>query len=269
MTSETKGGSGAGTLRHGDFTGLAENYSRYRPGYSPTILDSLLAIVGVPVDEMDVADVGAGTGIFSRLVAARGPRSMVSIEPNADMRAAGIHDSQHTAIRWMDGSGEETGLGDGSVDLLTAASCFHWMDFDTASAEFHRVLRPAGRFVAVWNPRYIQANPMLVEIEQKLYDLAPHISRVSSGSSDFTASLTDRLWASPHFEDVVYLEGRHIKRFTPEEYLGVWRSVNDIQVQAGPEIFGQFLRYIEERLAGVETIDAQYRTLAWSARRAD
>jgi hypothetical protein len=147
------------------------------------------------------------------------------------------------------------------------ASSFHWTNFDTATQEFHRVLRAGGHFTALWNPRLIEVNPLLVEIEAHLDTLRPNIKRVSSGRSGITETLTERLWASPCFEDVVYLEGRHIIEMTPERYLGAWRSVNDLRVQLGPEKFDAFLDFVEKRIASQKVIEATYLTRAWSARR--
>jgi SAM-dependent methyltransferase len=254
-------------LIHGDFTGLAADYSKYRPGYSASVLAALLALMPKPAGEIDAVDVGAGTGIWTRMLASRGLRSVVAVEPNDDMRAHGARDSEGTAIRWRKGSGEETGLDAGSADLLTMASSFHWVDFERGTAEFHRVLRPGGRFVALWNPRYLDESPELLDIEAHLKTLNPDVKRVSSGRSGITERLTQMLWASPRFDDVVYLEGRQARTMTIEQYLGVWRSVNDLQVQLGPERFARFLDYIRERLKGRETIETVYLTRAWAARR--
>ncbi|HEX5393431.1 MAG TPA: hypothetical protein VFW68_09125, partial [Rhodocyclaceae bacterium] len=71
------------------------------------------------------------------------------------------------------------------------------------------------------------------------------------------------------FEDVVYLEGRHIIAMTPERYLGAWRSVNDLRVQLGPQNFDAFLTFVEQRISGLKVIEATYLTRAWSARRKD
>ena len=68
---------------------------------------------------------------------------------------------------------------------------------------------------------------------------------------------------------MVYLEGRHVIAMTPERYLGVWRSVNDLQVQLGPEKFQAFLAFVEQRITGLDVIEATYLTRAWSARRKD
>ena len=256
-----------GTLKAGDFTGLAENYSKHRPDYSGSVLTALLALVGKPTGEIDCADVGAGTGIWTRMVQARGVRSAIAVEPNDDMRGEGQAASAGLPIEWRAGSAERTTLADGSCDFLTMASSFHWADFDAATREFHRVLRPGGRFTAIWNPRLIEVNPMLVAIEAHLNTLRSDIKRVSSGRSGITETLSDRLWASPHFEDVVYLEGRHVIRMSHDRYLGAWRSVNDLLVQLGPDKFDAFMQFVEKTISGTEVIEATYWTRAWSARR--
>ncbi len=255
------------TLKAGDFTGLAKDYSQHRPDYCPSVLNALLGLLDSPAEEVDFVDVGAGTGIWTRMVNAAGVRSVTAIEPNDDMRQNGNADSQHTHIRWLAGSAEATGLANASANWLTMASSFHWVNFDAATKEFHRVIRAGGRFTALWNPRLIEVNPLLVEIEAHLDTLRPNIKRVSSGRSGIAETLNEQLWASPFFEDVVYLEGRHVLEMTPERYVGAWRSVNDLRVQLGPEKFHAFLAFVEQRIAGLRVIEATYLTRAWSARR--
>jgi ubiquinone/menaquinone biosynthesis C-methylase UbiE len=254
-------------LKAGDFTGLASDYSQNRPDYSASVLNALLGLLKKPATEIDFADVGAGTGIWSRLVYGKGVRSTIAVEPNEDMRTNGISDSADTNIHWQAGNAEQTGLTDSSFDWLTMASSFHWANFEVATREFHRVLRSGGRFTAIWNPRLIEVNPLLVEIEAHLDTLRPNIKRVSSGRSGITETLTEQLWDSPYFEDVVYLEGRHVIEMTPERYMGAWRSVNDLRVQLGPEKFNEFLLFVEKRISGLNIIETTYLTRAWSARR--
>src|SRR5689334_8771077 len=94
------------------FFDRAGDYARYRPGYPGAAIDAVLE--GLP-KACTVADVAAGTGILSRLVAARGAR-VLAVEPNAAMRAAA---APHPGVVWSDGTAEATGLPDGSVDLVT------------------------------------------------------------------------------------------------------------------------------------------------------
>ena len=256
-------------IKPGDFTGLANDYSLHRPDYSASILKALLGLLGRPSHEVDFVDVGAGTGIWTRMVHASGVRSTIAIEPNAEMLTNGIVDSEKTDIRWLSGSAEETCLRTASADWLSMASSFHWANFDAALIEFHRVLRAGGLFTALWNPRLIEVNPLLVEIEGYLDNLRPDIKRVSSGRSGITQTLVEKLDASPYFEDVVYFEGRHIIEMAPERYLGAWRSVNDLRVQLGAAKFNEFLGFVEQRIAGLDVIEATYLTRSWSARRTD
>lgn len=254
-------------LKAGDFTGLAGDYSQHRPDYCPSVLRSLLGLLEKPTAQIDFVDAGAGTGIWTRMVTRAGVKSATAVEPNDDMRSNGMADSEGSKIRWIAGSAEQTGLPAASADWLTMASSFHWTDFDRATSEFHRVLRPGGRFTALWNPRLIEVNPLLVEIEAYLDELRPNLTRVSSGRSGITATLTERLWESPVFTDVIYIEGRHVIAMTPERYLGAWRSVNDLRVQLGPEKFDHFLDYVNRKVNGLNAIEATYLTRAWSARR--
>ena len=254
-------------LKLGEFTGLAEDYSRHRPDYCPSVLKALLGLIDVPIADIDFADVGAGTGIWTRMVKAAGVRSVVAVEPHDDMRKAGAGDSNNADIGWLAGCAENTGLPPASCDWLTMASSFHWADFNQATKEFHRVLRPGGRFTALWNPRLIEVNPLFVEIEERARQLRPEMKRVSSGRSGITETLSEQLWASPYFEDVVYLEGRHVIKMSPERYIGAWRSVNDLRVQLGAEKFNEFLAFVEHRVGNLREIEATYLTRAWSARR--
>jgi ubiquinone/menaquinone biosynthesis C-methylase UbiE len=247
---------------------LAGDYSKFRPGYAPQVATAILGYVGRDAAGIDASDIGAGTGIWTRTLAARGLHSVVAVEPNDDMRGQGIETSRGTNIVWREGSAEATGLPDGSADLVSMASSLHWADFDKACDEFHRILRPGGVFVALWNPRFIEANPLLVEIEAEIARLKPDIRRVSSGRSGITERLTDMLSAKPQFAEVLYLEGRHSLRQTPGQYIGAWRSVNDLQVQLGPELFRQFLDFAEKRIASLAAIETTYVTRAWAARRA-
>jgi ubiquinone/menaquinone biosynthesis C-methylase UbiE len=254
-------------LTAGDFTGLASEYSKNRPDYSPSILKGLLALIPKPISEIDFVDVGAGTGIWTRMVVNAGIKSAIAVEPNLDMRQNGINDSNQakTKVIWKEGSAEKTSLESNSADFLTMASSFHWADFNLATKEFHRVLRTGGRFTALWNPRLIETNPVLVEIENHLNTLRKDIKRVSSGRSGITETLSEQLWESPYFDDVVYMEGRHDIFMSKERYMGAWRSVNDLRVQLGEDNFKLFLKFVEDKIAPLDGINATYWTRAWSA----
>jgi SAM-dependent methyltransferase len=132
----------------GRFSDRASDYRRYRPDYPTAAIDAILRDLGDPA-RLVAADVGAGTGISSRLLAARAVR-VIAVEPNAAMRAAA---DPHPGVEWRDGTGEATGLPAASVDLVVSAQAFHWFRDAEALAEFHRILRPGGRLALMWNDR--------------------------------------------------------------------------------------------------------------------
>lgn len=255
-------------LKAGDFTSLAEAYSQYRPGYAPAVVRAAIGLVGKPAAEIVAADVGAGTGIWSRMLA-QSVGKVIAVEPNAEMRRHGIANSAGHRVEFREGAGESTGLADGAVDLLTMASSFHWVDFERGLAEFHRALRTGGWFIALWNPRVVTTHPLLKEIEAQIKVLNPEISRVSSGNSAFTDTLSERLRQHRLFDDVTYIEGTHFERQSREHYLGLWQSVNDVRVQLGPENWAKFISFVEQKTQGIPHFDVEYRTRAWAVRRRD
>jgi SAM-dependent methyltransferase len=130
------------------FTTRAGAYAASRPSYPSASIDAVLMGLGDPA-ALTVADLGAGTGISSRLIAGRGPH-VFAIEPNAAMRAAATADGR---IAWIDGTAERTTLADRSVDVVTAFQAWHWVDGPLATAEARRVVRPGGRLAVVYNER--------------------------------------------------------------------------------------------------------------------
>ncbi len=131
------------------FSDRAGDYAKYRPSYPDEAIATLLEGLGNP-SQLVVADIGAGTGISSRLLAQRGVR-VIAIEPNAAMREAA---APHALVEFRDGSAETTNLPDASVDVVTCFQAFHWFDPEPTLREFHRILRPTGRLAVVWNDRH-------------------------------------------------------------------------------------------------------------------
>jgi SAM-dependent methyltransferase len=129
-----------------------DSYVRARPGYPPAVLDAIEAETGL-APPLAVADVGSGTGIFTRLLLERG-HTVYAVEPNAPMRRAAegaVGGLPH--FHSVEGRAEATSLPDGSVDLITAAQAFHWFDLDPTREEWRRILRPPRWTALLWNDR--------------------------------------------------------------------------------------------------------------------
>ena len=62
----------------------------------------------------------------------------------------------------------------------------------------------------------------------------------------------------------MFAEAPHTVVMSKVRYMGVWRSVNDIRVQAGEEQFAEILKRIEAIIAPYEEIVVPYRSRAWT-----
>jgi ubiquinone/menaquinone biosynthesis C-methylase UbiE len=133
------------------FGGLAAGYDRYRPDYPAAAIDFVIERCGLKRGAR-LIDVGCGTGISTRLFAARGLVG-VGIEPNADMRRVAETTPCPDGPRptYRNGRADALDVPDASADLILAAQAFHWFANDAALHEFSRVLVRGGWVVLMWN----------------------------------------------------------------------------------------------------------------------
>ena len=129
------------------FSGKAEVYMQCRPRYAQGVLDFIRRETALTPDSL-IADIGAGTGIFTGQLMSLGCR-VAAVEPNGDMRSRIAETAPGAEI--ISAPAEHTGLPDGSVSLITAAESFHWFQPDDFREECRRILRPDGKVMIVWN----------------------------------------------------------------------------------------------------------------------
>ncbi len=132
------------------FSDRADNYLRYRPSYPAEVVGFFEGRLGLRPHHQ-LADMGAGTGLFARLFLEKGYK-VICIEPNEAMRQAGMEGLQYfPGFLSVAEPAEQTGLPDHSIDFITAAQSFHWMEPVATRWEFLRILRPGGHIVLLWN----------------------------------------------------------------------------------------------------------------------
>ncbi|HVZ44024.1 MAG TPA: class I SAM-dependent methyltransferase [Ramlibacter sp.] len=130
------------------YTREAATYSRGRPGYPSELQEWLRGTLGLGPGKR-VADVGAGTGKFSKLVLATGAE-VVAVEPVASMRreAAGV-----AGLQVVEGTAQHLPFADASLDAIVCAQAFHWFASAEVLDEFARVLEAGGKLGLIWNVR--------------------------------------------------------------------------------------------------------------------
>ncbi|MCL1793923.1 MAG: methyltransferase domain-containing protein [Oscillospiraceae bacterium] len=163
------------------FTGRAEAYVKARPGYSDEAMDYIrkLAPPGAVF-----ADIGAGTGIFTALLARYGCE-IFAVEPNADMREQLIVTlAPFPKVKIVDGTAEVTTLADHRVDVIANAQALNRFDLDKFKIECLRIGKLAPLVISVYNanektgknsPRYKKSteafykNPAVREFPNPLF----------------------------------------------------------------------------------------------------
>ncbi|MEW2556535.1 class I SAM-dependent methyltransferase [Streptomyces zhihengii] len=130
------------------FDAAATQYDTARPDYPPALLDALEETTGRPLKGARAVDVGAGTGIATRLLRDRGAR-VTAVEPGAGMAAR--FRASLPGVPLVRGSGDALPLAGASADLITYAQSFHWTDPARSVPEALRVLRPGGALALWWN----------------------------------------------------------------------------------------------------------------------
>lgn len=147
------------------FSDRVEDYVRYRPRYPVAVLDILREETGL-TPASTIADIGSGTGFSAELFLSNG-NEVFGVEPNAAMRAAAEElFAKEPLFVSVEGTAEATNLPGASFDYVTAGQAFHWFNIDRSKREFHRILRPAGWVVLLWNTRKLDATPFLRAYEQ-------------------------------------------------------------------------------------------------------
>ena len=151
------------------FDSAAGEYDAARPAY-PDALFAELASRTRPLTGLVTLDCGAGTGIASRQLAARGAR-VVSLDIGERMLAKAKARNPQSACVLADGN--RMPARPAVADLVTFAQSWHWFDHRLAAAEVARVLKPGGHWAAWWNRAHADGEFWFAEYEDLVTTSCP------------------------------------------------------------------------------------------------
>lgn len=246
------------TLR---FTDRVSNYVKYRPGYPPQVMQHLAAACGLN-NQSTVADVGSGTGIFTKLLLDAG-YSVYAVEPNAAMRlAAEQHLAGYTNFFSVNGTAEATTLETESVDAIICAQAFHWFNIADTKSEFSRILKTGGKAALIWNNRQTNADEFATAYEQLLKEQTVDYGRVNHQNltrADFDAFFANEYELAKFTNEQVFDEDGLIGRAFSSSYVPAQDSAAGVQFLAAlSKLFGRYtvdgkvkFRYVTEVYTGM------------------
>jgi SAM-dependent methyltransferase len=126
--------------------GFADVYDAYRPTPPVALLDMLKLVAQVERPRL-VVDLGAGTGLSTRVWAERADE-LIGVEANASMLGRARAATTAANVRYIHAFAAETGLASGEAEIVTCAQALHWMEPAPVLAEAARLLRTGGVFAA-------------------------------------------------------------------------------------------------------------------------
>ncbi|KAI7851576.1 S-adenosyl-L-methionine-dependent methyltransferase [Circinella umbellata] len=130
----------------------ADAYAKLRPTYPQAVLDHLesLLVNNNSYKDIPMVDLAAGTGLGTKLLVEQGHYTNISaIEPVDDMREKLI--SLFPQVQTFKGTSWNIPLASESQQVVFIFQAFHWFADIKSLEEIHRILKPEGYLVLVWN----------------------------------------------------------------------------------------------------------------------
>lgn len=201
------------------FDGKGAVYTSARPSY-PQKLFSLLCGRNILNSHVTAADIGAGTGIFTRSLSGYAEK-VFAVEPNGDMRGEGEKQAALNTV-FVDGNAENTSLPDNCVDVVTAAQAFHWFNGELFKKECGRIFREnSDRYVVlVWNDRD-ESSPLIkanFEVNRRFCPLFKGASNGENIEDGVSAFFTNGYEKAEFENPVFYSEEMFLRRCFSSSY---------------------------------------------------
>ena len=203
------------------FSTRGSSYELARPGYPEALIDYLYGELHF-AQAGAIADIGSGTGKFSRQLLVRGSR-VYCVEPNDEMRRIAEQKLQgYAGFISLNGTASDTGIME-PVDAVTAAQAFHWFDRDEFRDECRRILKPGGRVCLIWNLR-VPNSPITEECRSVFRQYCPRFKDFNIGMREDSPEIYEFFGGREHCDKAVfdnplrYDEKRFVERYLSSSY---------------------------------------------------
>lgn len=232
------------------FGAAASSYADLRPTYPVEAVRWILDAARRPVAE--VADVGAGTGAFTRLLVELG-LTVTAFEPDPGMLAELA--ARVPSVDRVVSLAEHLPLDDDSVDAVTVAQAWHWFDKPAAAREFVRVVRPGGVIGVLWNIRDDRV-PWMSEL-----------SDIVAGEDSMRASRADALAEIQAVHPAVErADFEHAVPMSPDAIVGLTSTFSYVRLRPDSDVVYAAVRELlatHPDTAGRDVVDVPYVTATY------
>ena len=130
-----------------DFAKTAKDYAKHRVGFPSSFFDRLEK-EGWLKPECAALDLGTGTGLVAREMAARGAHVVGLDQAGSLLREAQrLDETAGVSVEYIEAPAEVMGLANQSFDLILAGQCWHRFDRPKVLQQVQSLLRPGGVLV--------------------------------------------------------------------------------------------------------------------------
>ena len=220
------------------FGSVAEAYDRHRPSYPPELVDAVLTYAAAAAGD-PALEIGAGTGIATRLFTARG-LTITAVEPDAAMAAVA---SERAAT---DGAAVDLRITDfehlefepHSFQLVYSGTAWHWVDPEQSYALAAQALKSGGGLAAFWNRPVWEVNPIRAGLSAVYQSVAAAFKVIPPGpfnplaEEDSPTVISSDFWLKelgrcPELVDPQVQTFRWTETYTGDDYVALLSTHSD------------------------------------------
>ena len=236
----------------------ARLYAQYRPDPPAALISRVLEFVRRTAPLERAVDVGCGSGQNTRLLAPHFTSVLATdISPAQIAEAAATN--PHDAVRYEVAPAEEIPAPDGSVNLVTASMCYHFLDRPRFLAEADRVLAPGG-VIALYGysepVAHLEDGSVWTEFESVIDSASADLQKYRSASVTDLKDINKEAAQLIRYPDTVWDEESyfHERPLSVEYALGEFSSWSAFQTMAtscGVEKGEELLQQMRKELLDV------------------
>jgi SAM-dependent methyltransferase len=204
------------------FGEAADGYDAVRPGYPGRLVQILITRAGLG-SAAKVLEIGCGTGQLTSELAPTGCE-IVCLEPDWELaRLATQNFSGFPKVQVRVETFEQFDVGAGIMDLVVAATSFHWID---PGVRCHKAASALHSGAALAILKHEHPRPwagFFARVQDVYRALAPELARECTGSDSeqWSDELTREITASGLFADVETFTERWERRLDRHHYLAL------------------------------------------------
>lgn len=211
----------------------AAGYHAGRIGYPDELYDIVLA--DLP-NNPAVLEVGAGTGLVTEALLARGVGELVAVEPSPKLVAFTRQRLPDPRLTLLTAAFPDVTI-ERQFDLAVCAAAFHWMEPYAALAKVRSLLKPGGRWAVWWNSyrNHGVGDPLADEITPLLDGVALPPSDGLVGHYSLDVPFHTRVIEDGGFADVEHHLFRRERTLDAAEVRALYASYSYVRLLASAD----------------------------------